>query len=65
MFTILSSIIVVTFVSVAVVALLRASQGEEGVSLQRVGLTIAVTIGALVLASVVLWMLYLSKIHIG
>ncbi len=65
MFTILSSIIVVTVVLVAVGALLRASQGEEGVSLQRVGVTIALTIGALVLAAVLVWVLYLSKIHIG
>jgi len=65
MFTILSSIIVVTVVLVAIGALLKASQGEEGVSIQRVGGTIALTIGALVLAAVLVWVLYLSKIHIG
>lgn len=65
MLTILSSIIVVTVVLAAVGALLRASQGEEDVSLQRVGVTIALTIGASVLAAVLVWVFYLSKIHIG
>ena len=65
MFTIISSIIVVTVVLFAVGALLRASHGGEGIPLQRIAVTVALTIGALVLAAVLVWVLYLSKIHIG
>ena len=65
MFTIISSIMVVTVVLFAVGALLRTSHGGERISLQRIGVTVALTIGALVLAAVLVWVLYLSKIHIG
>lgn len=65
MFTILSSTVLLVVVTVAVASLLRAGQREGRVSLQRVAGTVALTIGVLVVVAVLIWVLYLSKIHIG
>jgi hypothetical protein len=65
MFTIMAAVVVVTVVTSALWTLLRASQGTEGISLRRVGVTAACTIGALVLAAVLIWVFWFSRIHIG
>ena len=65
MFTVMASLVVVTVVTSALWTLLRASQKAEGISLRRAGVTVAATIGALIVSAALIWVFWLSRIHLG
>ncbi len=65
MFTLMASLTILVVGVVVIGSVISALRRQGGLSLQRVGMTILFTLAAVGLAYVLIWVFFLSQIHIG